>query len=303
MVTDQQINPRYSLIIITFRRDDILQENLDMLSEAIGMREDCELVLIDNNEDALNRSAFFDRFRHATYYKPRVNRGVSGGRNDGLARAKGEILIFLDDDAFIHPPNFPDRLGEIFDRDTRLGAVAFKSVNYYTGKSDPSEFPHTNKRRDPDQSFLTFRFIGVGHAIRASALKQTGPYVDDFFYAGEEFDLSWRLIKCGYTILYEPDIWVQHKKHPGGRLSGSRACEQLLLNKLRLAYMHLPLGYFILNSALWCAFAIWLARGHLDLIAVARRYISWRRDNRDKRQPMGAAAIAYVRECGGAVWR
>jgi GT2 family glycosyltransferase len=297
------LNPRYSIIIISYKRDDVLKENLEHLSAMVGLRDDCELVLVDNNEDALDRSQFLGTFRHAQYYKPGVNRGVSGGRNDGISRAKGAILIFIDDDAFIHPPDFPDRIGRAFAADQRLGAIAFKSVDYFSGKIEPAEFPHTDKRRDPDKGFLTFRFIGVGHAIRSAALTEVGLYADDFFFAAEEFDMCWRLIKHKFSILYLPEVWVRHKRDPSGRMAGKDVFEHVLLNKLRVGYMHLPLRYFVLNAVLWCGFAIKLSRGQASLFRVWRRFFDWWRNNRDKRIPMDNAAIAYIRQCGGVIWR
>jgi len=98
---------RYSIIIISFKRDHVLKENLDGLVLAIGNRDDCELVLIDNNEDCVDRSKLLTAFRHALYYRAGTNRGVSGGRNEGISRAKGAFLIFVDDDASIHPIDFP----------------------------------------------------------------------------------------------------------------------------------------------------------------------------------------------------
>ena len=294
---------KYSIVIISFKRDDVLKENLQYLSGLLTARDDCELVLVDNNEDAEDRSGYLDAFPQRTYYKPGKNRGVSGGRNDGIARAKGAYLIFIDDDAFIQPPDFVDRIGRAFDRDPELGAIAVKSINFYSGKIEPAEFPHTDKRRDPDTKFLTFRFIGVGHAIRASALAQVGVYVDDFFFAAEEFDLCWRLIKARFKILYLPEIWVRHKRAAGGRMSGKDVFERLLLNKLRLGYMHLPLRYFVLNAMLWSGIAIKLSRGRASIPRVWVRFFTWRRKNKDQRAPMNEAAIAYVRQCGGAVWR
>jgi GT2 family glycosyltransferase len=297
------LNPRYSLIIISFKRDDVLKENLEYLSGMVGHRDDCELVLIDNNEDSTDRAPYLESFRKALYYKPGKNRGVSGGRNDGISRAKGAILIFIDDDAFIQPADFPDLVGQAFEADPRLGAIAFKSINFYTGKIEPAEFPHTDKRRDPNKRFLTFRFIGVGHALRSSAIAEVGLYVDDFFFAAEEFDLCWRLIKHQFKILYLPDIWVRHKHDPGGRMSGKHVVEQMLLNKLRLGYMHLPSRYFLLNAALWSGFAIKLSHGRASLPRVWLRFFGWWRQNRAKRVPMKSAAVAYIRECGGVIWR
>src|SRR3546814_1638824 len=82
-----------------------------------------------------------------------------------------------------------------------LGIQAFKSINFFTQRILDAEFPHSDKRKSPNEPFLTFRFIGVAHAIRREVFAKTGLYYDDFFYACEEFDLAYRAIREGYKIL------------------------------------------------------------------------------------------------------
>jgi GT2 family glycosyltransferase len=294
---------RYSIVIITFRRDDALQENLAELSGLIGARQDTETVLVDNNEDEIDRAVFLGGFANKVYYKPGVNRGVTGGRNDGIEHASGIILVFLDDDASITSPNFLGDIDRIFSADPQLGILAFRSTNFYTRKMDRLEFPHTDKSRDPALPFKTFRYIGVGHAIRREVFDRVGLYEDDFFYAAEEFDMSYRAIKAGYTIRYSPEIGVLHKKHPSGRLPAPQMVERSLLNKMRVGFMHLPGRYRLVNAVLWTVYAIWLSRGRANLFSVWRRYRDWTLAHPERRQPLAGSALAYVRACGAHIWK
>lgn len=294
---------RFSIVILTFCRDDALQENLTELASMVGTRGDTEIVLVDNNEDDLDRASFLREFRNAICHKPGVNRGVSGGRNDGIQRASGGILVFLDDDAFISPTNFLDEIGRLFGEEPNVGILAFRSTNYYTRRIDRIEFPHTDKKRDPDRPFKTFRYIGVGHAMQRGLLDRVGLYEDDFFYAGEEFDLAYRAIKAGYEIRYSPEISVLHKKNLAGRLPAPQIVERTLLNKLRVGFMHLPEPYRVVNAFLWWGHAVWWSRGRANLFTVWRQYRDWTRSHPEKRQPISGAALAYFHSCGANLWK
>jgi len=79
-------------------------ERWDALSRAIDSALDQStppdevLVVIDHNDELLERAtAAFDR---ATVLANRGAKGLSGARNTGVAAASGDVIVFLDDDAF-----------------------------------------------------------------------------------------------------------------------------------------------------------------------------------------------------------
>lgn len=146
---------KYSIIIITYNRDDILEETLSHLYKVIGENlDECEVVFVDNNADKIDRSGYLKAFPHAQYIPMDYNGGVTGGRNAGIKQSRGEYLIFIDDDAFLHSKKNPlDLIAEAFKEHPRVKILAHKSINYYTGKIDRNEFPHPDKSRDSDQTF------------------------------------------------------------------------------------------------------------------------------------------------------
>ncbi len=62
----------------------------------------------------------------------------------------------------------------------------------------------------------------------------------DFFFSMEEFDMSYKALKQGFKIKYVPDIHVIHKKDTRGRSSSEFLLKMTLLNKMKIAYLHLP---------------------------------------------------------------
>jgi GT2 family glycosyltransferase len=230
--------------------------------------------------------------------------GVTGGRNLAIDAASGDVIVFLDDDALLEGgTDFAFKLLNAFSANSNLAAIAFKSVIGIERCDDPIEFPHTDKSLDRHSSFETFRFIGVGHAVRAKYLREVGQYCEKFFYGMEEFDMARRLMKRGYTIEYRPEFRVQHMKSGDGRLPSKAVIQRMYTNKLAVGWMHLPMRYFLASAAAWFVKTtidsrslVVPARAILNFIrnAVAREYLV--------REPSENVA-ERIRQLGGKAWR
>jgi GT2 family glycosyltransferase len=116
-----------SIVVLTYARDLVLPEVLASLSAIVGRRDDCEVILVDNNADEVDRSVHLASFACASWLRMASNVGVIG-RNAGMAAARGDIICVLDDDVFIETAAFPDILMRLFDEDPALGAVTVRKL-------------------------------------------------------------------------------------------------------------------------------------------------------------------------------
>jgi GT2 family glycosyltransferase len=69
-----------------------------------------------------------------------------------------------------------------------------------------------------DREFDVTRYIGAGHALRREVFYAAGKYDESLFFAGEERDVSYRILNLGYRIKYAPHLAVRHKVLPGQRV-------------------------------------------------------------------------------------
>lgn len=139
------------------------------------------------------------------------NYGVAEGRNIASRLGQAPYIVGLDNDAVFADPHVLARVVERFAADPRLGAAAFRIINYYTGRDDDWDYPLIY-RDDPPKEFEATRFIGAGHALRRAAFVAAGEYDPKLFFFGEERDLSYRLLAAGYRIKFFRDFRVLHKE-------------------------------------------------------------------------------------------
>lgn len=296
------VPPEFTIVVVTYRRDEILPEMFRVLKEKVGSDRSYEVVLVDNNADGIDREHVLSDLPDARIVRCAENLGCTGGRNAGIAEARGDVVLFLDDDALVVTEDLLGTIGHILDGHPETGILAFRSRNGRTGGTDRAEFPHTDKTLDPSVPFETFRFIGVAHAIRRRLLDEVGGYRPDFFYGMEEFELSFRAMAAGWSIRYEPALEVLHMKHSEGRLAPSAVVERHFLNKLKICWLHLPSHLALLTAVVWTARSIGLSRGRANVPRAWLDFISWVPNARDQRRPLSQVA-ARIRSLGGSPWR
>jgi GalNAc5-diNAcBac-PP-undecaprenol beta-1,3-glucosyltransferase len=101
-------HPKVTIVMATYNRAHLIAAALE--SVIVQSYENWECIIIDDGStdntsevvaDFLNKDA---RFR---YYSRSHNfiKGIPGCRNYGLKLAKGELIIFFDDDDVVHPQN------------------------------------------------------------------------------------------------------------------------------------------------------------------------------------------------------
>jgi len=153
-----------------------------------------------------------ERFR---FYSHSESRGISAARNFLLDKARGDIVIFLDGDAF-SPEDWLEKLIRPFE-DPEVGC---------TGGPDKVPPDHPLLLRCIDYSMHSF--IGSGSmrksgnplvrylpaacnmAIRRDVLDRVGHFNESFKTRGEEKELANRIRRAGFRIVYVEDAWVWH---------------------------------------------------------------------------------------------
>lgn len=294
--------PRFSLTMITFARDHMLRRVLAHLQPLLAARGDTEFILVDNNPDAIDRSSWLAGLGVVRYVKLGEKRGVAA-RNEGARRAHGDILVFNDDDVFVEPPDFLDRFAAAFAADPALGLACARTVMVESGETPRAYFPHTNKNLPKDRAFKTFRFQANAFAIRRDTYAKVGLMAEDFFYGLEEIDYAYRVIKAGFEILHLPEVRAMEANDPGGRAPLPAVERMRLANKFKISFMHMPLPALLINLPLFALYVLALNRGRVNVPGAFLDFLGWAWQNGARRQPIDRRTRAYIRACGGQLWK
>lgn len=268
--TDMRDNPLVSFVLATYNRPDDLTDAIESIHKQTY--RPIEIIVISNSTDETQELfkdlGEFDR-EWIHYYEFPGRMGVPEARNMGYERASGEILVTIDDDAVLANADATDEIVRLFQEHTDVGTLAFQSRNHQTDELIRMEIPDPPDFETPaSKAYRTTTFIGVGNAIRRSALDAAGNYPDKFVYGFEEMDLSIRLLDAGYDILYAPSIVVYHKESPAARRPSIEEQERQIENRIRLAVRNLPWRYVVGTALVWLSY--WSLRSRLNMSSLRR---------------------------------
>jgi len=223
-----------------------------------------------------------------------TNLGVAAGRNRGWAVTQGPVVFFLDDDARYASPDVVAEVVRRFDADPRLAVVSLRIVDE-DGRVIRKHIPMLAKSEARRVVDVT-TFLGGACAIRRSVLEETGGFPEDFFYALEETDVSWRVLDRGGRISYAGDLDVIHPSVPMHLREG--ALRHTARNRVVLARRHLPWVlvpfYLLVRGVL----SLGNVRGWADLKALAGGYRAGFAAGAGIRRPMSWATVWRMTRLG-----
>ncbi len=214
-----------TVIICTYNRDKYIYECLSRLA-ANTEYESWELVVVNNNstdKTAEECARFANDFPDVHYrYFVETQQGLSYARNRGITEAKGDWLIFLDDDAMVEH-DYIRNLQAHLRQHPKVGAFGGQIKPFFEdGEPDwystwSMGFVSAIDRGDRVHVFPAKKFpIGANMGIKRDVIEQIGLFNTELgrtgnnLLAGEEKDLFYRIHEAGYEILYFPNIGVRH---------------------------------------------------------------------------------------------
>lgn len=208
--------PLVSIVICTYNRREDLRRGLDAL--AALTYPDREVIVVDN------RSTDGTAELLAGYPVRRVleeRQGVSHARNAGIEAARGDWLLYFDDDASVETPDLIERMLATARLDPRIGMVGCRIQAVQVGEGDPhlaALFLDTNGQDlgPEDRVFpehpcligacLMYRRDALGDIRCRPELGRRGR----FPLGREELDISERIHAKGWASAYCASARVKH---------------------------------------------------------------------------------------------
>lgn len=218
--------PKASIVVCTRNRSRVLTDACDaILAAANG--DDWELVIVDNHSTDDTRSiaeavAERDPGRIRVIDEPTL--GLSSARNAGARAAQGEIVVFVDDDAFPRP-GWLEATCAAFDAPDVMavgGPVTPRWAGVPPEWLDGRYLPYLTVWDLGDQPLdLTYNEYprGANVAYRRAVFDQVGDFSTHLGRKGasllscEETELCLRIERIGGRIRYVPDARIEHLVH------------------------------------------------------------------------------------------
>jgi GT2 family glycosyltransferase len=137
------------------------------------------------------------------------NIGATAGRNEGAKVAKGDYLLFLDDDAQLPTPTTLAQLIATIGPDTNAALVQPRIIDYMGVSERKARVPRL-RSGDVNQSGPATSLWEGGVVIRRDVFDEIGGWGAQYFYLHEGIELCWRTWNTGHSVWYAGDIAVAH---------------------------------------------------------------------------------------------
>ncbi|THD82549.1 MAG: glycosyltransferase family 2 protein [Phenylobacterium sp.] len=229
---------RVSVVMVVYMTGEALDESVDC-----ALRDPLvdELVIVDNGStlresQALRRLA--DHDRRVVLMEGHGNVGFARGANLGARRALGDILIFLNPDAFLQPGCVAELVREIEDRPVpcivggrvlnadrteqrgaRRGDITLTSA-LLSLSGLARKVPgwgrfevHWEGEALPDQPQPAPTISGACFCMRREDFDAVAGFDEQYFLHVEDVDLCWRVRQLGGVVLFHPKAEVIHLGH------------------------------------------------------------------------------------------
>ncbi len=205
--------PRISVVVCSCNGERTIRDTLDAL-ERVDYPNFEVIVVDDGSTDATaDIAAKFDVRIIKT-----PNRGLSNARNTGWQVADGELVAYIDDDAY-PDPHWLSYLAASFRASAYVGVGG---PNLAPSGDGPIADCVANAPGGPIHVLLTDReaehIPGCNMAFRRSALEEVGGFDPRFRTAGDDVDMCWRLQALGGTLGFHAAAMVWHHRRNSIRL-------------------------------------------------------------------------------------
>jgi len=262
-----------SFIIPNYNGEGILQKNVPILLDVLKQYKhiNFETIIVDDKstdksleiiEDLIKK---FEGKFDVKLLKSDTNKGFSSTVNYGVSEAKGELVFLLNTD--VYPEN--DFLKNVLPHfeDPNIFAVACmdKSIEGSTsvlrgrgiGSWERGFLVHTKGKIDKTNTL----WVSGGSSIFRKSIWVILGGMDELFnpFYYEDIDLSYRAIKSGYTILFEPKSVVVHE-HEQGAIQSTYSPKHIkkiaYRNQIIFSWKNISDSQLVISHFIWMPYHI-----------------------------------------------
>ena len=248
-----------SVILVSYNSKIVLQTCLKYLRVKLQenfSHSDAEIIVVDNNSN--DGTAFWlAKQKDLKSSLLKENLGFGRANNVGLQMAKGKYVLFLNSDVYLKTKiDFPKLLVFLENNDKAAGLTIklllpngqidpashrgfptpYNALTYFLGLERLTK-PVPLLNRLFGGYHLTYRNLKTIHQIdsptaafflvKKKVIDHLNGFDPDYFFYGEDLDLSYRIKKLGYSLWYYPYYRAVHLKYQSGKKSSNNQTQKL----------------------------------------------------------------------------
>lgn len=226
---------KLTVIIVNYNVKYYVEQCLNSLARALEGIES-EVIVVDNHSRDDSVRYLSRRYKGVNIIDSNHNLGFARANNIAIRQAEGEFILLLNPDTFVGEDTIRNCIS-FMEQHSDAGGVGVKMFNTdgtlalesRRGLPTPltslykmcglcARFPNSKTFGRYYMSYLDWDkpqkidvISGAYFMLRHSAIDKIGLLDEDFFMYGEDIDLSYRLLKGGYTNWYLPQPILHYK--------------------------------------------------------------------------------------------
>jgi len=218
------MQPAVAIILVNWNGLEVTRNCIDSLQSLHYTNH--SVIVVDNASTDGSADALEKAYPHITVISSSTNTGFAGGNNIGFRYAfqSGfDYLLMLNNDTIVEP-DFLSHLVSYMEQHPDTGVIQprihfehNKNVLWNSGSYYAKWWGFLYTRRvgqPPVADDLKIKQVdwvtGCAFLTRSSLLQQTGLLAENMFMYSEDVDLSFRIAKMGYKLVYHPDALIYH---------------------------------------------------------------------------------------------
>lgn len=214
MVPKTGKNISVSIIIPYYKTPHLLTKNMPSVIDAFKYKNNHikEIILVDDGSNDDCAKIIKKEFSKVKLITHKVNRGFSATVNTGARSSYGNLLALLNTDVIPERDFLVKALTHFKDEKVFAISLHEKGYGWAKGKFEKG-FVGFEKGQEGRLVSDTFWVSGGSGIFRRSLWMKLGGLDEGLFspFYWEDLDLSYRALKRGYKVYWEPDARVLHK--------------------------------------------------------------------------------------------
>jgi GT2 family glycosyltransferase len=240
----------FSIVVPSHQRWDMLRSCLAAVVQHAP--EHTEILVVDDGSPRAIATSVAQEFKGVRTIALSPRAGFCTAANRGISAARGRIIEILNDDALV-TPGWAEPALACF-ADSSVGAVAplvlchaeaivdSAGDRYYLGGIAGKRGHRKALGPEHLKARTVFGASASSAFYRRDALLRVGAFPESFGAYFEDVDLSFRLHRGGFRILFEPASRVYHHVSSSYGRPSHRLLEQQSQNEERVFWRNLPTG-------------------------------------------------------------